>query len=94
MGKAAVWALWAAASREWVRPPLGSTGGFPCVPEGGGETIQHRTNPIGNKSRSTIGRWKVRTDECIGYCHAVLRSCVQYKLWTPTLLSGSLAYRG
>jgi hypothetical protein len=36
VGKAAVWALWAAASREWVRPPLGSTGGFPCVPEGRG----------------------------------------------------------
>ncbi len=90
MGKAAVWALCAAASREWVRPPLGSTGGFPCVPE----SIQPKMTSIRNQSRSTRGRYKVMTDECIEHSHAVLKCCLLYKLLTPTLLSGSLTCGG
>ena len=52
MGKTADWALCAAASREWVRPPLGSTGGFPCVPEGVGGHDLAQTEP--HKNQITI----------------------------------------
>ena len=35
-GKAAVWALRAAANNKWVRPALGSAGGRPASPATGG----------------------------------------------------------